>query len=261
MEKQTVNIKIDEFLIREPRKQPEKTEENKAQASGASAANRPQLRPIQWAKRQGSRIKKANVLERFWSKGGSDDVLDAKKTMALVMKFVAAAAICLAVFLLTLSGSPTAQKITQGLNNAINYTVDIDETLGKLKLVDANTDNTETSAKGWNMQMPILATIQSSFGETGEGVVLKGAKDSLVGAAASGYVFAVGKDDELGNFVKVRHSESIETVYYGLNEIVVEENAVVDRGSELGTTDEGTLRFEVHVNGVPVDPLDYINLA
>ena len=255
MEKQVVTLNLNEFTARDPGKREEKKQDNNAIVKQAASTGRVSSRQWEWARRQSGR------LDQFWKKAGPDEAMDVKKTFSLVMKFVAAAAICLAVFLLTLSGSPTAKKITEGLNNAINYTVDIDETLGKLKLVDAGDTAAQTSAETWNMQMPILATIKSSFDETGEGVLLKGAKDSLVSAAAAGYVFAVGKDDKLGNYVKVRHSDTVETVYYGLDEVEVEENAVVDKGTELGTTNAGTLQFEVHVNGEPVDPMDYLNVA
>jgi hypothetical protein len=89
-----------------------------------------------------------------------------------------------------------------------------------------------------------------------------------VASAAAGYVaFAVEQDLGLGNYVIVQHDDGSRAVYAHLFQIYVQQDQRVDQGQALGALgcsghSFGThLHFELWVNGIPVDPLDYLPLA
>lgn len=92
------------------------------------------------------------------------------------------------------------------------------------------------------------------------GIDLAAAENTPVAAAFSGTVTETGESDVWGKYVLVRHSESLETYYCHLNEIYVEEGAVIRSGETvglLGSTGWSTgphLHFEVRIDGIRVDP-------
>ena len=86
-----------------------------------------------------------------------------------------------------------------------------------------------------------------------------------VTSALDGKVISAGYNNGgYGNLVIIEHEDNIQTYYAHLNEIYVSEGEVVTEGSCIGTigsTGYSTgphLHFELRVNGVPVDPLEYI---
>lgn len=105
---------------------------------------------------------------------------------------------------------------------------------------------------------PLLGTM-----EMHDGVDWSAPRGTYVFAAADGTISFAGWDTGYGNTVRITHSDGIETVYGHLSSIEagVEPGAVVIQGyviGEVGATGMTTgpnLHFEVHVNGVPVDPL------
>lgn len=96
------------------------------------------------------------------------------------------------------------------------------------------------------------------------GIDIDGKRNDPIYATAAGTVVETGRTSELGNYIIIDHSLGIRTLYAHLNEILVEEKARIDKGDRIGrmgSTGRSTgthLHYEVHKNGNPVDPLDYI---
>ena len=99
----------------------------------------------------------------------------------------------------------------------------------------------------------------------GQGTVLK--------AAASGYVARV-KEGVGGSYgyIMLIHGDGLSTVYGHVSKIYVEEDEYIVQGQTIGLTGglPGTpgsgalttgphLHFEVRLNGIPVNPLNYLN--
>ncbi|MCL5966018.1 MAG: M23 family metallopeptidase [Deltaproteobacteria bacterium] len=86
-----------------------------------------------------------------------------------------------------------------------------------------------------------------------------------VRAAAGGKVVNGGYEALLGNFVTVDHGYGYQTVYGHLSERLVSIGDVVERGEtigKVGTTGRTTgphLHYEVHVNGLPVNPVRFVS--
>lgn len=83
-------------------------------------------------------------------------------------------------------------------------------------------------------------------------------------ASADGVVISAGKDYGYGNILTLSHNYGLKTRYAHLKKMLVKKGQSVKRGDKIGLvgvtgrTTGPHLHYEVHVNGVPVDPLRYI---
>jgi len=88
-------------------------------------------------------------------------------------------------------------------------------------------------------------------------------KASIV-APADGIIASVGRDYGYGNIVTINHGNGLITRYAHLSKALVKKGQFVKRGENIalvGTTGRTTgphLHYEVHLNGVPVNPKRYI---
>ena len=79
-----------------------------------------------------------------------------------------------------------------------------------------------------------------------------------------GTVTDTGFDSNLGNYVKVKHSENMETVYGHMSEVLVKKDEVVDSNTRIGSagaTGAATgphVHLEVRIDGQCVDPEIYL---
>lgn len=85
-----------------------------------------------------------------------------------------------------------------------------------------------------------------------------------VSAPADGIVLATGAQGGLGKSISVSHGFGLATRYGHLSGIAVRPGQLIKRGETIGyvgNTGRSTgvhLHYEVHVDGAPVDPLNYI---
>ncbi len=83
-------------------------------------------------------------------------------------------------------------------------------------------------------------------------------------APADGLVVFVGREGSLGKMIAINHRHDLMTRYGHLHKFLVKKGQHVKRGqiiAEIGTTGRSTgphLHYEVHLNGVPVNPFSYI---
>jgi murein DD-endopeptidase MepM/ murein hydrolase activator NlpD len=115
---------------------------------------------------------------------------------------------------------------------------------------------------------PYVANISTYFGEDGHrGIDIEGLGNEgapVVAAASGQVVLVVWSEWAYGNHVIIDHGDGTQTLYAHLSDIYVVEGQYVTQGDAvgaIGNTGYSTgphLHFEVRLNGVPVDPLDYL---
>ncbi len=83
-------------------------------------------------------------------------------------------------------------------------------------------------------------------------------------APADGVVSSAGKTHGFGNLLTVNHGYGMKTIYAHLSEIIAKKGQAIKRGEIIGligNTGRSTgphLHYEIHVEGVPVNPTRYI---
>lgn len=88
--------------------------------------------------------------------------------------------------------------------------------------------------------------------------------DSPIVAPADGVVVEVGADPGYGRTLRISHGYGLKTRYAHLNKSFVKVGQRVKRGQEIasvgnsGRTTGPHLHYEVHLNGLPVNPMRYI---
>lgn len=91
--------------------------------------------------------------------------------------------------------------------------------------------------------------------------------NSPVVASANGIILFAGYKGSYGRTVLIKHSNGIETLYAHLSRIDVKKGEFIHRGNRiglLGSTGKSTgphLHYEVRLNGNPINPKTYIELA
>ncbi len=109
---------------------------------------------------------------------------------------------------------------------------------------------------------------KSPFSESAEnhyGTDIAAEKGTEILAVKEGKISFVGNDsDGYGNYLKINHAGSLQTLYGHCNEILVDEGEYVMAGqpvATVGNTGRSTgnhLHFEILINGEAVNPLWYM---
>lgn len=112
-------------------------------------------------------------------------------------------------------------------------------------------------------------TITSLFGQrwgrNHNGVDFDAETGDPVYAAYPGTVTHAGWETGFGNLVIIDHGDGVETYYAHNSEVLVGEGDWVDAGGQIanagntGRSFGSHVHFEVHVNGEPVEPLNYLS--
>ena len=123
-------------------------------------------------------------------------------------------------------------------------------------------------AKGHSLEVPVFSATLNEW-RVHTGIDIAAEEGAEVYAGADGTVTRVYYDNYYGNSVEITHPDGIISVYSNLDSetVNVKEGDAVSVGARLGKigdssltelADEAHLHFSVKVNGVNVNPLDYI---
>lgn len=125
-----------------------------------------------------------------------------------------------------------------------------DGTPGRLQFVDGGgLIGVFAGSARWSL--PVQADT-AAVSEEGELLEIGAAAGASVSASAGGEVRAIGEDPALGPYVRIHHGEDLESIYYHLSDIRVEEGQPLLLGDTLGTVPEdGKLYLRVLKTGAP----------
>jgi murein DD-endopeptidase MepM/ murein hydrolase activator NlpD len=113
-------------------------------------------------------------------------------------------------------------------------------------------------------QVTITSLYGQRWGRNHNGVDFDAETGDPVYAAYPGTVKSAGWETGFGNLVIIDHGEGVETYYAHNSEVKVRPGDYVDAGDRIalagntGFSFGSHVHFEVHVNGRPVEPLDYL---
>lgn len=102
-----------------------------------------------------------------------------------------------------------------------------------------------------------------------QGVDLLAEVGEPVLAVRTGLVIQAKSNKGMGNYIILRHSPSLTTIYGHLLKICVRQNQLVRQGEIIGLAGktgnanhskmQAHLHFEIRKNGIPQDPLEYLD--
>lgn len=210
-----------------------------------------------WRDRATDAIRRAGIpvsAKRRHSESG-DDVDPAYRKLLIKTGICAGLAIVLLV--VSSINTPSAQNITDTMNQVVNHEFDIDKDIGRLKFVQT-LDETEavfSAQPGALAAYPADGKIVTAFGEDGsKGVRIEA--EGNVSSIAKGTVTSVG---EVGNMNYVEMTlDTGETLVYHNIEPSVQVDDIVMPGQPVGIVSGDYLYLEMLDGEEYVDPIAYI---
>ena len=160
--------------------------------------------------------------------------------------------------------------------------LDLDETALRMNLLMAGIDRLnliQIAAQQIPIATPVTATHRqtSGFGPRRDpfnnrirmhnGLDFAAPRGTAVLAPADGVVIKVERQRGFGNLIQIRHAFGYESIYAHLHRFRVKVGDSVRRGDrigDIGSTGRSTgphLHYEIHKDGTPVDPLNYLEAA
>lgn len=116
---------------------------------------------------------------------------------------------------------------------------------------------------GENQENSIIVTDKTYMPNVG---VLYSSKESFdVLCVLDGKVSEVGKNDLIGNYVKITHSDNLVSLYQIIDDITVEKGDYIKQGDKIGSSSTSSLAqdnlllFELLINNENVNPEKYYN--
>lgn len=187
-----------------------------------------------------------------------------------ILWIVLASVLCLGVLIAGIAASVSGKKATVPSETTPSVTTppsaDADT---EPKAPELSAPMVGAISRGHDLSLPVYSPTLDEYRVHG-GIDIASTLGAEVGAAADGTVSEIANDPLLGVSVTLTHEGGLATVYRNLAPELAEGIAVgvsVVRGQTLGTVgetaliecaDEPHLHLEVLLDGVSVDPLDYI---
>lgn len=139
--------------------------------------------------------------------------------------------------------------------------------IGTKNLYGGNAGDASTGSFIW--PSPSFKAVSRGFGRSGHrGLDITGAANIPILAVDNAVVEFAGKGSgsywSYGNYVRLRHSNGLVTIYAHCNSLTVSTGQYVGKGQTIalmgstGRSSGNHLHLEVQVNGVPVDPYIYV---
>lgn len=154
---------------------------------------------------------------------------------------------------------------TEISSRVVQEPVECHVTVGTKRIIAA--DKNGTAPMLWPLQRVSTSYVSSYVGDGRghKGMDIAAPAGTPIYAAEGGTVITAGKSGSgYGNYIVIRHNNGLETLYAHCSALYVTQGETVAAGEHIaavGRTGNSTgnhLHFEVHKNGVFVDPANYI---
>lgn len=175
--------------------------------------------------------------------------------ICLCMLILAAAVLVQALVL-----RPTDEKAVEAAaDSGTSGGTEEDDVLGRLRFVESGgVKSVFAVSQRW--ALPVSASSSALLSEDTM-LRLTAKPGSDISLAAAGEVRAIGTDATLGDYVLLAHGNDLESCYYNVSSIRVEEGQPLSAGDTLGkVAEDGTLYLTVTQTGEKQDPSLYLNL-
>ncbi|MBW1781660.1 MAG: M23 family metallopeptidase [Deltaproteobacteria bacterium] len=191
--------------------------------------------------------------ERFRGVGGSDPVLlDPKKTMAKVDRDLVRAM------------HKSLDNLNVDMDSSKEDKTGLQKFLESQKILLASTPSIWPT-KGWlSSRFGYRSSPFTGRKEFHKGIDISTRMGAPIVASADGVVSFTGWDRGYGRVVVIKHGYGLKTKYAHLKKALVKRGQHVKRGETIalvgksGRTTGSHLHYEVHLNGVPVNPIRYV---
>lgn len=217
-----------------------------------------------------------------------NSILDGKSIIKrFTFDLIGTLALFIFVIVCKLIVTPETMKIYNYSKEMVNYNYDYKNIYTKLKAIDVSKINVndiqneiieqidsfkniitgEETVKDKirsNYAMPVEGKILTYYGEiidplakekvvnNGVNIEVKGNAD--VKAAYNGTVKEIGEDKNYGKYILINHGDGIETKYANLNDVLVKNDEVINKGYIIGKSKAPNLHFEVLYMGENKNP-------
>lgn len=157
------------------------------------------------------------------------------------------------------SATPTPPSATQALPPDDTESAATVPPVTEKPVADVGEATTASAA----MQVPVQGSIIRAYSKgRNEGIDIKAAPGTPVGAAAAGTVAAITESGEGIPIIVVRHPDNLLTVYANVDGVKVAKGDAVRRGQAIAqlrdSADQAFVHFEVRDGFDSVDPADYL---
>lgn len=176
------------------------------------------------------------------------------RTKSMMAKIGLCAAAVVLALILRLTGleKPVVEASAQEGENES----ETGDTLGALHFVDAPKVSTIRRQK-W--AAPVITNDIELLRDSQ--MVRFSAEVSKVSNCCKGEVSAIGEDARYGDYVRFKHDDGLETIYFGLEEISVSKGQSVALGETIGTVPIGrSIYLCILQDGAPQNPIDYVSI-
>ena len=169
--------------------------------------------------------------------------------------------LCAALLLRSLD-APFAQTMRQGIATALSFDIDAEETLGRLKFVQMQMEDTVTAFAAQSVGesatrcMPVQGAVLRGFSEENDHLLLNVQSLQSVLAPAAGTVADVSDDS-----IAIDFSDGVSCLLTNLAYIDVKAGQQIACGEAIAAADSaGTpIAFYLWQNGAPIDPQQWVD--
>lgn len=153
-----------------------------------------------------------------------------------------------------------AVEVNSSLENFVMPVKDIDNSVIKMQFYENDMDKAEQEAA-------IVVYKNQYHPSTGIAIGSRDDSEFEVIASLSGEVITAKEDALLGNVIEIEHDNGIVTQYQSIKNIEVKAGDTVKQGDTIATAGTSQfneeagvhVHFEIRKDGIPVNPIDYID--